>query len=147
MPRDQQFEIPEELRQLAEENVERARKLYLQFMEGVSQAMRAWSAPSSDAASSAFNEVRERAIKITQDNADAALNLVRDVANAKDLQELVTLQTRYVQSQLKWYAQQTQEFGRLMAKAFTIAQPESSRTGGQSPKPAHQNQTNPGDQA
>ena len=39
MPRDQQFEIPEELRRLAEENVERARKLYLQFMEGVSQAM------------------------------------------------------------------------------------------------------------
>ena len=147
MPRDQQFEIPEELRQLAEENVERARKLYLQFMEGISQAMRAWSAPSSDAASSAFNEVRERAIKITQENADAALNLVRDVANAKDLQELVTLQTRYVQSQLKWYAQQTQEFGRLMAEAFTIAQSESSRTGGQSAKPAHQNQTNPGDQA
>ena len=34
MPSDQKFEIPEELRQLAEENVERARKLYLQFMEG-----------------------------------------------------------------------------------------------------------------
>jgi hypothetical protein len=147
MPRDQQFEIPEELRQLAEENVERARKLYLQFMEGVSQAMRAWSAPSSDAASPAFNEIRERAVKITQENADAAFNLARDVANAKDLQELVTLQTRYVQSQLKWYAQQTQEFGRLMAEAFTIAQPESSRTGGQSAKPAHQNPTNPGDQA
>ena len=147
MPRDQQFEIPEELRQLAEENVERTRKLYLQFMEGVSQAMRAWSAPSSDAASPAFNEVRERAVKITQENADAAFNLARDVANAKDLQELVRLQTRYVQSQLKWYAQQTQEFGRLMAEAFTIAQPKSSRTGGQSAKPAHQNQTNPGNQA
>ena len=30
-----QFEIPQELRQLAEENVERARQLYLQFMAGV----------------------------------------------------------------------------------------------------------------
>ena len=122
MPQNQQFEIPQELRQLAEENVERARKLYLQFMEGVSQAMGAWSTPTSNEASPGFNEVRERAIKITRENADAAFNLARDVANAKDLQELVTLQTRYVQSQMKWYAQQTQEFGRLMAKSLRGAQ-------------------------
>ena len=32
-----QFEIPQELRQLAEENVERARQLCLQFMDGVEQ--------------------------------------------------------------------------------------------------------------
>src|SRR6266516_441274 len=105
MPRNSQFEIPQELRQLAEENVERARKLYLQFMEGVSQTMGAWSTPTSNGASPGFNEVRERAIKITRENADAAFNLARDVANAKDLQELVTLQTRYVQSQMTWYAQ------------------------------------------
>jgi hypothetical protein len=34
MPQDQKFEIPQELRQLAEENVERARQLYVQFMDG-----------------------------------------------------------------------------------------------------------------
>ncbi len=39
MARDQTFEVPEELRQLAEDNVERVRKLYLQYMEGVSKAM------------------------------------------------------------------------------------------------------------
>ena len=119
MPRNQQFEIPQELRQLAEDNVERTRKLYLQFMEGISQA---WLTPSADRAPPGFNEIRERAIKITRENADAAFNLARDVANAKDLQELVTLQTRYVQSQMKWYAQQTQEFGRLMAKSLRGAQ-------------------------
>ena len=32
MPENQPFEIPQELRHLAEENVERARQLYLQFM-------------------------------------------------------------------------------------------------------------------
>jgi hypothetical protein len=119
MPRNQQLEIPQELRQLAEDNVERARKLYLQFMEGISQA---WLTPSQTELLQAFNEIRERAIKITREIADAAFNLARDVANAKDLQELVTLQTRYVQSQMKWYAQQTQEFGRLMAKSLRDAQ-------------------------
>ena len=119
MPRNQQFEIPQELRQLAEDNVERARKLYLQFMEGISEA---WLTPSANKVPPGFNQIRERAIKITRENADAAFNLARDVANAKDLQELVTLQTRYVQSQMEWYAQQTQEFGRLMAKSLRGAQ-------------------------
>jgi hypothetical protein len=128
MSKNQQFEIPEELRQLAEDNVERARKLYLQYMEGVSQAMGVWSTSPSDTASPAFNEVRERAIQITRENADAAFKLAKNVANAKDLQELVTLQTRYVQSQMKLYAQQTQEFGQLMANAFTsVQQPQSGR--------------------
>jgi hypothetical protein len=145
MPRDQQFEIPEELRQLAEDNVERARKLYLQFMEGVSQAMGVWSSPPSNTVAPAFNEARERAIKITRENADAAFNLAKDVANAKDLQELVTLQTRYVQSQMKWYAQQTQEFGRLMAHAFTSAQQLQPR-GQATPQPPSRNQPKPGDE-
>ena len=128
MPKNQQFEIPEELRRLAEDNVERARKLYLQYMEGVSQAMGVWSTSASDTASPAFNEVRERAIQIPRENADAAFKLAKDVANAKDLQELVTLQTRYVQSQMKLYAQQTQQFGQLMTLAFTSAQqPQSGR--------------------
>ena len=69
MPRNQQFEIPQELRQLAEDNVEHARKLYLQFMEGISPA---WLTPSADSAPPGFNEIRERAIKITRENADAA---------------------------------------------------------------------------
>ena len=58
---------------------------------------------------------------------DAAFKLAKDVTQAKDLQELLNLQTRYVQSQMKWYADQTQEFGQLMAKAFkTDTKPSTS---------------------
>ena len=63
MPRNQQFEIPQELRQLAEDNVEHARKLYLQFMEGISQA---WLTPSADRVPPGFNEIRERAINLRE---------------------------------------------------------------------------------
>jgi hypothetical protein len=119
MPQDQKFEIPQELRELAEENVERARKLYLQFMDGVGQAMAAWSPGSSGVIAPGFQEVQERAVKLANQNADAAFKLAKDVAQAKDLQELIDLQTRYVQSQMRLYADQTQEFGRLMAKALS----------------------------
>jgi len=127
MPQDQPFEIPQELRRLAEENVERARQLYLQFMDGVGQAMATWSSASSDAIAPGFREVQERAVKLANENADAAFKLAKDVAQAKDLQDLLSLQTRYVQSQMKWYADQTQEFGRLIARALSDMKKAQSR--------------------
>ena len=127
MPQDQPFEIPQELRRLAEENVERARQLYLQFMAGVGQAMATWSSASSDAIAPGFREVQERAVKLANENADAAFKLAKDVAQAKDLQDLLSLQTRYVQSQMKWYADQTQEFGRLIARALSNMKKAQSR--------------------
>lgn len=127
MAKDTKFEVPQELRHLAEENVERAHQLYLQFMDGVGQAMATWSSASSDVTAPGFREVQERAVKIANENADAAFKLAKDVAQAKDLHELIDLQTRYVQSQMKWYADQTQEFGRLMTKALTDVRNTQSR--------------------
>ena len=76
---------------------------------------------------SGFHEVQERAVKLANENADAAFTLAKEVAKAKDLQELLSLQTRYVQSQMKWYADQTQEFGRLMARALGDIKKAQSR--------------------
>ena len=126
MPQEHKFEVPQELRHLAEENVERARQLYLQFMDGVAQAIATWSSASFDVAPG-FREVQERAVRLANENADAAFRLAKDVAQAKDLHELIDLQTRYVQSQMKWYADQTQEFGRLMARALSDMKKTPSR--------------------
>jgi hypothetical protein len=127
MPQEQKFEVPQELRHLAEENVERARQLYVQFMDGVGQAIATWSSASSEVIAPGFCEVQERAVKFANENADAAFKLAKDVAQAKDLHELIDLQTRYVQSQMKWYADQTQEFGRLMARALSDMKKTPSR--------------------
>ena len=107
------FEIPQQLRRLAEENVEQARQLYLQFVDRVTQAMAVWSASSTPQ----FHQVRERASEFAKENADAAFALAKEVSQAKDLQELLSLQTRYVQSQMRWYADQTQEFSQLLVRA------------------------------
>jgi hypothetical protein len=125
MPQEQKFEVPQELRHLAEENVERARQLYLQFMDGVGQAIATWSSASSEVIAPGFREVQERAVKFANENADAAFKLAKDVAQAKDLHELIDLQTQ--QSQMKWYADQTQEFGRLMARALSDMNKTPSR--------------------
>ena len=48
MVEQQEFQIPQQLRELAEKNVEQARVAYGQLMEFMTQAARAWStAPST----------------------------------------------------------------------------------------------------
>jgi hypothetical protein len=96
VPRSKPFDVPQKLRQLAEENVERARQLYLQFIESVAQTMAVWGMPPSDTIASGFDRVRARAVRFAKENADASFKLAREIANAKDLQELLSLQTRYV---------------------------------------------------
>ena len=46
MPEKQAFEIPQQLRELAEKNIEQARTAYGQFMDAMTQAMSAWSSSS-----------------------------------------------------------------------------------------------------
>jgi hypothetical protein len=77
VPRNKPFDIPKELRQLAEENVERARQLYLQFIESVAQTMAVWGMPPSDTITPGFNRVRARAVSFAK---DAAFKLAREIA-------------------------------------------------------------------
>ena len=51
------FEIPRELRELAEKNVEQARAAYGQFMDALAQAMAAWSKVPSNVITSGFKAV------------------------------------------------------------------------------------------
>lgn len=112
----QMFEIPEEMRDFAEKNVEQARVAYGQFMEFMSQAMNAWSSTGPEAAN--FKALQERAIAFAKENAERSFALASDLSKAKDMQEVVTLQSRYVQTQMQTFGIQAQQLSWLMADAF-----------------------------
>jgi hypothetical protein len=116
------FEIPPELRDLAKRNVEQARAAYGQFMDLLTQAMDASSMASP--IPPGFRAVQDLAIKFAKENAGSLLALASELAGAEDIQEVLTLQTSYAQTQMQAYALQAQELGRLMAKAM----PTLSRT-------------------
>jgi hypothetical protein len=67
LPEKQPFEIPQQLRQLAERNIEQARTAYGQFMDAMTQALSAWSSVSSNAMTSGFKAVQERAIQFAKE--------------------------------------------------------------------------------
>ena len=72
MAENNPFEISPQVRELAEKNIDQARKFYDQWMEGISQLMNMWSATPAGEMVPGFDSLRERAIKFAKDNAEAA---------------------------------------------------------------------------
>ena len=118
MAENKPFEIPPQVRELAEKNIDQARKFYDQWMEGISQVMNMWSSTPAAEMVPGFDSLRERAITFAKDNAEAAFAQAEKLAQAKDVQDLMTLQSHYAQAQMRSYATQAQELGRLMTTAM-----------------------------
>jgi phasin len=112
------FEMPEQFRELAEKNVAQARAAYGQFMDAMAQAMDMWGkAMPANEVTSGFKVVQERAIRFAKQNGEAGFALASELAGAKNIQDMLAIQSRYAQSQMQAYALQAQELGRLIAEA------------------------------
>lgn len=113
------FEFPQQMRELAERNVEQARATYGQFMDAMSQAVGMWTKglPANEL-TSGFQSVQERAIGYAKENAEASFALASDLAAAKDVQQVLSLQTQFAQAQMQAYAKQAQELGMMMTEAM-----------------------------
>ena len=112
------FEIPQQLRELTEKNLEQARAGYGQFLDAMTQAMGIWSkAAPANAMTAGFKVVQDRAIKFAKQNAEACFNLASELANAKDLTDIMGIQARHAQTLMQTYALQAQELSRLMMEA------------------------------
>jgi hypothetical protein len=118
MANNQPFEIPQQFRELAEQNVEQANAAYKQLMDAMAQAMGMWwGALPPNEMTAGFKAVQDRAVRFAKQNAEAGFALASSLANAKDLQEVLQLQSQYAQSQMQTFAIQAQELGRLMTAA------------------------------
>ena len=101
------FEIPQQMRELAEKNIEQARAAYDQFMGAMNQAMGMWAQSiPGDGLTSGFKAVQDRATTFAKQNAEAGFALASDLAKAKDVQEVISLQSKFAQSQMQAYAMQ-----------------------------------------
>lgn len=112
------FEIPQQLRELTERNVDQARTAYGQFMDAVAQAMGTWaSAAPANALTAGFKTVQDRAVIFAKQNGEACFNLATELANAKDLTDMLGIQSRHAQTLMQTYALQAQELTRLAMEA------------------------------
>jgi len=115
---DAPFEIPQQIRDLTEQNIKQARAAYGQFMDAMNQAVGTWfgAMPASEM-TSGFKSIQERAAEYAKTNAEAAFALADEITKSRDLQEILSLQSRFAQNQMQAYATQAQEIGKLMTEA------------------------------
>ncbi len=118
-----QMEIPEQVRQLAERNVEQARSAYSQFMDMARQAQNAMSKQSGAMAESMV-DLQARTLRFAEQNMEAGFQCASELARARDLKEYLEIQSKHAQRQMQTYAQQAQEIGRLMGEVAQKSQPK-----------------------
>lgn len=111
-----QFEMPESVRHIAEQNVEQARQAYMQFMEATRKAQTAMASGARD--------IQDKAFRFTQANMDASFDFASELAKARDVKEAFEIQAKFARQQMESFTQQAQELTRLMTDAAQKAQPK-----------------------
>ncbi len=113
-----QFELPTQMRELAEKNLEKVQTTFGQFMDATRKAQDMIGAMVPDNPMTAgIKQVQERSMRFTQQNIDASFSMASELAKAKNFKEILDIQSRHAQLQMATYATQAQEIGRLMVEA------------------------------
>jgi phasin len=113
-----QFQIPPEMRALAEKSVEQAK----QAVEGfISAAQRTASALEGQAetARKGAKDAGEKAMGFAEQNIANSFDFVQKLVRAKDVQEMLELQASYIRSQMQVLAEQAKELGQSSANMAT----------------------------
>lgn len=104
------YEVPAQMRELAERNVEQARKAFDGFIGAARKAVEA--APGS-AGFALFDmqDIGRKAIAYADNNVSAGLDLAQKLVKAKDLVEVMQLQSDFLKSQMAAFQTQLKELG------------------------------------
>lgn len=109
------FEIPADMRVMAEKSVEQARVAFNTFMAAAQEAV-ATLEGQAKAAQAGAKDISEKAVSYAERNVANTFAFAGRLVHAKDAQEFVQLQTEFVQSQMKELAAQAKELGEAATK-------------------------------
>jgi phasin len=109
------FEVPPEMRALAEKSVEQAKKAFDGF---IAAARHAASTAENQANSARFGakEVGDLAMRYAERNIASSFDFAQSLLRAKDVQEVMKLQSDYVKQQMSVLSEQAKDLGQKAAK-------------------------------
>jgi phasin len=110
------FEIPKDMRSMAEAGFDQARKSFEKFIAGAQAAADSLSARTATVGAGA-KDVSAMAFSYAEKNVQASLDYAQALVHAKDLSEVMRLHREYVQAQMRSVAEQASEIGQVMSRA------------------------------
>ena len=114
------YEVPTEMREFAERSVAQARKAFEGFMGAVQKSTTAIEAPAGNPALTGAKDMSAKAVSFAESNVNAAFDLAEKLVHAKDIQEVMALQTEFLKAQMANIQAQAKELGETMQKASGV---------------------------
>jgi phasin len=119
------FEIPKNMRSMAEASFEQARKTFEKFVEGAQVVSDSLSARTATVGAGA-KDGSTMAFSFAEKNVQASLDYAQALVHAKDLSEMMQLHREYVQAQMRSRAEQASEMGQIVSRtAMDAAKPKN----------------------
>jgi len=114
----QPFEIPNEMRTLAERNVEQAKLAFTDYLRAAREAASNFDrwAQASQVGAQNFSK---KAIGFAQSNGMSAFDFAQQMVQAKDIGELIQIQRMFFEWQIQALSEQVKELGETAAIAAT----------------------------
>jgi phasin len=119
------FELPKEMRSMAEASFEQARKGFEKFLAGAQETAGSIEAHGATV-QAGVKDIGAKAMSYAEANVRASLDYAQALLQARDLAEVMRLHSDFVQAQMRSLAEQAAEMGRLMSQAaMEAAKPKS----------------------
>jgi len=109
------FEIPLELRQLAEKSVDEARRAFDNFVVAAQKATTSLEGPAA-AAQSGSKEMHDKVRTFAERNVATCFEFAQKFVHAKNIQEVMQIQAELVKTQLQAITAQTTELAGAAVK-------------------------------
>jgi phasin len=110
MPSNDPFQIPAEMRALAERSIDQTRQAFEGFISAAQNAVNAFGGQAETARKSA-KDATEKAMSFAEQNIKNSLELAEQMVRAKDMQEVMKLQTDFIRRQMQVLTDQARELG------------------------------------
>jgi phasin len=110
------FEIPKEVRSMAEASFDQARKGFEKFLAGAQATAGAIEERHATVRAGA-KDIGTKAISYAEKNVQASLDYAQSLLHAKDLTEIMKLHSEYVQGQMRSLAEQASEMSQIVSRA------------------------------
>jgi len=120
MAANDRFEIPPEMRAFAEKSVDQARQAFDGFIAAAHNAVSAFEGQAETARKGA-RDVTTKAINFAEQNIASSFELAQQLLRAKDMQDVLKLQSDYIKRQMQVLADQAKVLGESASAAAKTA--------------------------
>lgn len=110
------FEIPQEMRNVAEHSVVQARQAFDGFMSAAQKAVAQWEQQAA-AAQAGAKGAGEKIMDFAERNVSTSFEFAQRLVRARDVEEMTRLQAEFIRSQMEALTEQAKELGADVAQS------------------------------